>query len=38
MQGAQREDDVGIPDGMLRSPSERNAADTGRFGVAVDGW
>jgi len=32
------EDDVGIPDGMLRRPSERSAADAGIFAVAADGW
>jgi len=38
MQGARREDDLGIPDGMLKRPSKRNAADAGIFGVAADGW
>jgi len=38
MQGARREDDADIPDGMLRRPSECNAADAGIFGVAADGW
>jgi hypothetical protein len=38
MQGARREDDVGIPDGMFRRPNKRNAADAGIIAVAADGW
>jgi len=37
MQGARKEDDEGIPDGMLRRPNERNAADAVISGVAADG-